>query len=351
MRPLVSIVMPIKNGARWLDEAIDSAIRQTFTNFELLTIDDGSADDTPEILHDWSRRDSRVRPFHLQGFGLVTALNRGLYEARAPLIARLDADDRAAPHRLECQVQVMEENPDIGLLGSWAQRIDERGKFQKDLKPETRSRVLSDLLVRINPFVHSTVMFRKEIVQTLGGYRGAFEAAEDYDLWLRISEVAQIANLADQLIQYRRHRANVTARLAIRQAFSVRLAQRSAAARRRIGRDPAINLASPPDWWLPESLQSFFADDVVTYRLLNLADENFVSETAESDFSPLVAKLPELNYAERQLAARAIANHMRHASLHEVYRTCGVFARMVKQRPGMAFLAARHVFKGVAVGL
>jgi hypothetical protein len=190
-------------------------------------------------------------------------------------------------------------------------------------------------------------MFRKKIAQDLGGYRAAFEAAEDYDLWLRMSEVTQIANLADELVQYRWHNANVSARRAIRQAFSVRLAQRSADMRRRTGQDPAADLVAPPDWRLPQSLDTFFAEDAAAYRLLDLADPNSVPGSAEIDFSPLVARISELNHAERKLAVRAMANYLRHASPSNRYRICGFFVQMVRRRPGMALLAVRHFVRPV----
>ena len=123
-----------------------------------------------------------------------------------------------------------------------------------------------------NPFVHSSVMFRTELARRLGGFRPAFRAAEDYDLWLRLAEAAQVANLPEPLVEYRWHGDNVSSRNAIRQAFSVRLAQRSARARRETGRDPADDLTAPPDWRSPEADASFYADDAALYRLLDLAD-------------------------------------------------------------------------------
>jgi len=341
MTPLLSVVMPVRNGARWLGEAIDSVVQQTLSELELLVIDDGSTDETPQILSAWSRRDSRIRVLRQHDRGLVAALNYGLAEARGQFLARLDADDRAVPERLERQIRVLESAPSIGLLGSWAQRIDEHGRPRGSLRPETNSEKLADILTHANPFVHSTIMLRTEIARGLGGYRTAFEAAEDYDLWLRMSEVTLLANVAEPLVQYRRHGANVTTRKAIRQSFSVRLAQRAASIRRRTGCDPATDLATAPDWRLPQALNSFYAEDVVTYRLLDLADPDLATQHSEADFSPLVERLSQLNHAERRLAALAIINHLRRSQAAGASRTCRVFARMIWQRPGMALLAAR----------
>jgi glycosyltransferase involved in cell wall biosynthesis len=343
MKPLLSVVMPVRNGARWLGEAIDSVLRQTLSDLELLVVDDDSTDETPQILTAWSRRDGRIRLLRRQDLGLVAALNYGLAEARGVLLARLDADDRAMPERFERQVQVLDHNPSIGLLGSWAERIDERGRRRGDLRPETDPESLIGILTHANPFVHSTIMLRTEIARRQGGYRAAFEAAEDYDLWLRMSEVTLLANVAEPLVQYRRHGTNVTARKAIRQAFSVRLAQRAAGVRRRTGRDPAADLTSAPDWRLPQALNSFYAEDAITYRLLDLADPLNAIRSQEADLSPLVDRLSQLNHAERRLAALAMINQLRHGHANGISHTLRVFARMLRQKPGMALMAARSL--------
>jgi hypothetical protein len=339
--PLISVVMPVHNGARWLGEAIESVICQTCRDFELLVIDDGSTDETPRILTGWLSRDLRIRVLRQNGSGLVAALNYGLGEARGSLIARLDADDRAVAHRLERQIRVLGDNPRVGLLGAWAQRIDAHGRTRGYARPETRPERITDILTRTNPFIHSTVIFRTEIARRLGGYRAAFEAAEDYDLWLRMSEVTQLANMAEPLVQYRRHDTNVSARKAIRQCFSVRLAQRATGIRRRTGRDPALGMTTAPDWRSPHALGTFYADEAVTYRLLDLADPECSRGAKNIDFSPLVERLSELNHAERRLAALAIVNHLRHAPAAELVRTRRTLVQMLWRRPGMALLAAR----------
>jgi GT2 family glycosyltransferase len=334
MTPHITVVLPVRNGARWLGEALTSVIGQSLPEWELLAIDDGSTDATPDILIEFADRDARIRPIRQQALGLVAALNKGLAEARGPLIARLDADDRALPERFARQAQHMERNPDVGLLGSWANRIDESGRPRGRITPATAPDELARVLMRSNPFVHSSVMFRTELARRLGGFRPAFRAAEDYDLWLRIAETAKVANLPEPLVEYRWHEENVTHRNAIRQAFSVRLAQRAALARRQGGRDPAEDLTAPPDWHAPAANASFYAADAALYRLLECADPDFQAH-ADLDFTPLAEHFAELSHAERALAAQAMVRHMRAADRASSRRTRKVFVGLLMKKPGM----------------
>ena len=341
MTPQVTVVMPVRNGARWLGEAVESVVAQTLRDWELVAIDDGSTDATPRILGEFARRDDRIRVIRQEPLGLVVALNRGLAEARSPLLARLDADDRALPERLDRQLRHLGAHPDIGLLGSWAQEIDDGGNRRGHLKPASEPEELARVLMRANPFVHSSVMFRTAPVRRLGGFRPAFRAAEDYDLWLRIAETAKLANLPEALVQYRWHSESVTNRNAIRQAFSVRLAQRSARARRDNGNDPAGGLSGPPDWRAPAADASFYADDAILYRLLDLADPEFRGDAgADVDFTPLAARFAELNHAERALAAHAMINHMGRGDRASARRTRRLFFGLLRQKPGMIPRAA-----------
>jgi cellulose synthase/poly-beta-1,6-N-acetylglucosamine synthase-like glycosyltransferase len=160
MKPRISVVMPVRDGARWLDEAIISVQAQTLPDFELIIIDDGSADDSPGIMETRARSDPRVRAIRQERLGLVAALNRGLTESRGQFIARLDADDLAHPLRLQHQSEYLDSHPEIGLLGTWAVQIDEQGSSRGFLKPPTHLGKLSPLLARANPFLHSSIMFR-----------------------------------------------------------------------------------------------------------------------------------------------------------------------------------------------
>src|SRR5499427_1903736 len=269
MTPAISVIMPVHNGAEWLAEAVASIRAQDIADLEFLIVDDGSDDGTAAMLSSFAAEDRRIRLLWQAPQGIVAALNNGIAAARAPYLARLDADDRARPDRLSKQFAFMQAHPEIGLLGTFAELIDAAGNTVGRLAPPTDRATLARVLSRTNPFIHSSAMMRTALVRRLGGYRAAFRAAEDYDLWLRMAEAGHIANLADYLTQYRRHDSNLSQRDGIRQSFSVRLAQRSAASRRSGAGDPADALTAPPDWWAEEAETSFFADDVGLYRLLD----------------------------------------------------------------------------------
>ena len=303
--PRITILMPVRNGARWLTEAVESVLQQSYADFELLMIDDGSSDDTPRMAAGFEQGDSRVRVLRQNQLGLVAALNRGLSEARGSLIARLDADDVALPRRLERQVALFESRPRLTLLGSWAEKIDEAGEPLGTLRPESDPQKLKAELLKKNPVIHSSVMFLADAARQCGGYRKVFEAAEDFDLWLQMSERGDIAIASEVLIKYRVHRQSVSANLAVRQLFSSRLAIRSARARRAGRSDPAEQFSGPPDWNVVSDDSDTEADARVS-RLLQY------SAGYKSPGLPLdqirAAFAGPLTHAERKFAQRALAN-------------------------------------------
>jgi glycosyltransferase involved in cell wall biosynthesis len=298
-----------------------------------------------KFLEDLAHRDDRICIIRQEALGLVAALNCGITRARAPFLARLDADDRSVPERLEHQVNYLQAHPEVGLVGSWVQKLDEQDRPLGQLKPETRPKELVSILMRTNPFVHSAVMFRSAIARRLGGYRSAFRAAEDYDLWLRMADVTRIATLPEFLIEYRWHSANVTKRYAVRQAFSVRLAQQSAEARRKIGSDPADGLESPPDWHSSQSNGTFYTDIAAVYRLLEVADETAKINADDIDLSPLLEHFSKFNHAERKLAALALTARIKRSNWASSVGACILLVRLLVRRPGTALILLQSVYR------
>jgi len=202
--PAVSVLLPVHNGERYLLEALESVWSQGFTDLELVVIDDHSDDDTASILD--AVEDPRLRRIYLEKrIGTVGALNVGLRECRAPLVARLDADDRCLPGRIQRQVVTMEGRPNLAALGTSALLVDQSGRpiGRRDV-PTGAAAVLRRLRWR-NALIHPSVMFRHDLVTALGGYSTSVRKSEDYDLWLRLATVGELDNLGDALIAYRLH--------------------------------------------------------------------------------------------------------------------------------------------------
>jgi glycosyltransferase involved in cell wall biosynthesis len=312
--PEVSVLMAVRDGERWLSDACRSILRQSLADLELIVVDDGSHDRSPAILAGLQTADARVRVLHQEPRGLVSALNRALDVARAPLIARLDADDLALPQRLSHQIARIEAQPKLVLLGTWAEKIDAEGRVIGRLEPETDPARLAALLQEKNPFIHSSVMMRTEIVRAVGGYREALAGAEDYDLWLRLSERGMLANLPEVLVRYRWHGGGATQRQPLRQGFSVRLATRSARSRRATGVDPADSLQAPPDWWSPEATAAFYGDDARIYRFLDASGLDSQNAAPMIQVLPITAhEMAHLTHTEKQIARRTLSSYLRSA--------------------------------------
>ncbi len=196
--PRVSVVMGVRDGARWLAEAVDSVLGQTLADLELIVVDDGSTDATPDLLTRY--RDPRLTVLRQPAGGLARALNRGLRLASAPLVARLDADDVALPERLARQVAFLDARPEVGLLGSACRAIGPSGDPLDDERPPQDDAAIRRALIRRNPFVHSTIVVRRSVIDRAGGYDESLPVAQDYELWMRASGVTRMANLPDVLV-------------------------------------------------------------------------------------------------------------------------------------------------------
>ncbi|MCC5847974.1 MAG: glycosyltransferase [Verrucomicrobia bacterium] len=206
--PQVTILLPVLNAAATLPETLDSLLTQTFTDFELLVIDDGSTDDTPEILA--AAADPRLRVLrNPERLKLAGALNRGLDEARAPLIARMDADDIARPERLARQVDFLAKHPKIALCGSFTRHFGAKEKA-RETYPVQAEDIRAFSLFNC-PFAHPTVMFRAEVFKQHDlRYDGAYYPTEDYELWTRVVHRHPCANHPEVLLDYRVHEKSMT---------------------------------------------------------------------------------------------------------------------------------------------
>lgn len=217
--PQISVALPVYNAGRYLSDALDSILNQTFTDFELLIVNDGSSDGSSETLDQYARLDSRIRLWHRPNAGLVPALNFMLREARADLVARMDADDVAMPERFALQVASFAHDPNLVLVGGQIELIDKVSRRIGLLGQPLTHEEIDDCHLRGHTSVcHPTAMFRRGAVTDLGGYREKFMLAEDLDLWLRLAEVGELRNLPELVLQYRVHDQSVSSKRQAAQA-------------------------------------------------------------------------------------------------------------------------------------
>jgi glycosyltransferase involved in cell wall biosynthesis len=203
MNPRITVVMSVLNGERHLREAIDSILRQTLADFEFIVVDDGSTDATPAILASYT--DRRVRVVTQENRGIAPSLNAAVALSRAPLIARMDADDLSEPARLERQVAFLDENPDYVVIGSDVCVIGEDGEvlYTSEVRIDDAS-IRRCLAEHVTPFYHGSVMFRRDPFDRCGGYDERIpNVLEDILLWVRLRDQGKLANLPEPLYRYR----------------------------------------------------------------------------------------------------------------------------------------------------
>jgi len=210
--PAVSVLMPVHNGGRFVEDAVNSILLQTFDDFELIIGDDGSTDQTLEIISRLAVKDRRIRLIHNSRCqGISKTLNKAARQARGPLIARIDSDDWAHETRFSLQIGAFRQAANLVLCGSNATQVDEqmRPLFHTVLP-------VSDWDIRCaalfeNPFSHPSVMMRAEAFHRAGGYNEEFSTTQDYDLWIRLFAQGEVRNLSESLMKMRRHDQSVSA--------------------------------------------------------------------------------------------------------------------------------------------
>ena len=207
---LVSVLMPVFNGEKYLRESIQSVLTQTYPTFELIIVNDNSTDGTEQIIH--SFKDKRIHYLkNSKKLGLAGNRNAALKAAKGELIAILDADDIAQLTRLEKQVHEFTNNPELVCCGSWAEVIDESGNSKQFWKFPIDSNLLKAFFYVQFPIVHSSAMFRTKSLKKLqSGYNPEFAPAEDYDLCFRLLKIGQVHVIPEYLVKYRLHSNNTS---------------------------------------------------------------------------------------------------------------------------------------------
>jgi glycosyltransferase involved in cell wall biosynthesis len=209
----ISVIMAVYNGERFLQEAIESVLAQTYKSFELVIVDDGSSDRTASILEQYAKLDPRVRVFHQANQGPAAARNMALSMTRNSLVAVMDADDRMLPNRVERQLAFYNENQDASVICSYSYIINSKGErigvSKNDLDVAAGIRELNP--ARFSEIVHPSVMMKKDDVMRLGGYNGGFTPIEDRELWGRLVTSGKLIKCQKEcLMEYRLHGSSLT---------------------------------------------------------------------------------------------------------------------------------------------
>lgn len=252
--------MPVFNCQPYLSDAIDSILKQSFKDFELIIINDGSTDETLNIAKRFSRTDNRISIIDTPNQGVVAAINTGLNYAQGEIIARMDGDDICLPDRFQKQVDYLARNNDVVAVGGQILLIDPQGRKLDILPlPTKHKKIDAAHMAGITAMTHPAVMFRSAALAKVLGYRKEVIHAEDIDLWLQLAEVGHLANLDDVILLYRQHQTSIGYTKRKEQVLSCWRAAQDAATRRHQVFDmppPNKTLLTPKDdiylrwgWW------------------------------------------------------------------------------------------------------
>lgn len=291
--PKVTVLLPAYNAQEFIEAAVESVLAQTLTEFEIVVIDDGSTDATPQLLAELASRDKRIRVItHEHNQGLVAALNGGLKIARAELVARLDADDTAYPQRLERQVQIFHGNPDVVLCATAYERVDADANVVKTAGPPLTHAALAGALLTGNCLIHSSVMFRRSSALAVGGYHAEWFPAEDYDLWIRLLDVGRYQGLSSVEVRYLQNPEGVSSSSTV---FQTEIANRRAVeyVERWSGENATEMTAgdAPPSW----------RADRRVVRVLQHAAHGIARQLRSSGISPTGVYAPPLGVSAHLL--------------------------------------------------
>ena len=259
--PRVSVIMPVYNAERFLAEAFESILSQTFRDFEFITIDDGSTDGSRAMLERFAAADGRIRLVSRPNTGYTVALNEAVGLARGEYLARMDADDVSLPRRLELQIAFLDAHPDHVAVGCRVLLMDPDGDLIGEVHPfDSHEQIDSLHLYKVHGSVitHPSALIRLSAMQRIGGYRREMEPAEDLDLFLRLAEIGKLAKLPDVLFKYRFHLESVSHKRVREQRVKAQLA--ALEARRRRGLPDADEQREPTElvpthqdivrWWV-----------------------------------------------------------------------------------------------------
>jgi glycosyltransferase involved in cell wall biosynthesis len=233
--PVISVLMSVYNGEKYLAEAIESILNQTFSDFELLALDDGSTDESLKLLREYASRDSRLHVIAREHRGFGSTENELVKYARGEFIAKMDQDDISLPNRFELQVAYLKKYPKVVVVGGANQLIDSAGRYLTTLLPPQTDVEIQALILRGHSAItHPSVMMRSAMIKSVGGYNEQYIIAGDLDLWLRLGELGELANLKEVVFKYRLHAKSISENAGEKQREAARTVCENAWRRRNV---------------------------------------------------------------------------------------------------------------------
>lgn len=232
--PIVSVLMTVRNGEKYVAETIRSVLAQDMPDFEYVIVDDGSTDSTPRILKEYEAKDKRITVVVQEPRGIAASANNGLSRCRGEFVARIDADDLAKPQRFRRQLAYLAQTGHV-CVGSYVEYIDPDGRLLTTIKPPVENEKIQELILRGHGAIYNpSSMIRREALERIGGYISEYDTAEDLDCWLRLGEIGTLGNVPEALLQYRLHPKSASATQREVQRARARLACERAWQRRGI---------------------------------------------------------------------------------------------------------------------
>ena len=305
-KPAVSVVVPVYNAGKHLVSAIGSIVDQTFEDWELICVDDGSTDQSPEVLDWFADLDPRIRVFHQSNSGVVAAANRGHQLARADLVCRMDADDIAMPNRLMHQVDFMRNNPEyVAVSGAILEiDIDSEPLGLQSLATD-HDAIVQRLLCRETGLFQPASIMRATAFNKIGGFRSKYQWIEDHDLWLRMSQVGRLGNTEELVLCYRLHSSSCTWTMAsLRADLMTQLMREAHEERDLIGSErtltsPPVRALAGPGKWARKAVRGGFPRTALKH-LMRLWQENGLSWYTLRMCAEIGLRLPAAAHSHRK---------------------------------------------------
>ena len=297
--PKISVLLAVYNGERYVKDATSSVLLQTFGDFELIIIDDGSSDGTPKILNSFT--DPRiVIVSNEKNEGLIKSLNKGIKMARGEYLARMDADDISHPQRFEKQINYMEANRGIGVLGTAVNHVDEKNKIISTLiQPQAHESILWKMFFEC-AIIHPTVIARKEVIEMAGGYDVRFPHIEDTELWMRVADKTRFSNIPDVLHSHRLHKKSIgSTKSSVQYESGLLLRKRFIASTIGVNMPPNVNK------WFSENETILSGDDIAAGMGILLDIYEYILDLGfENEESRLFVRNDFLKKAAALMSAR-----------------------------------------------